>query len=127
MPETTVAELVDRLFKTHRRPDGREYTYHEVADALGGAIDSTSLSKLRSGAITNPGRRSLLLLCQFFHVPASYFFPELDVLAPQDTTISAEEQLHAAFRSMGVPGSVQEHLVGVAKAFHKERESTDRE
>ncbi|MDP9310471.1 MAG: helix-turn-helix domain-containing protein, partial [Chloroflexota bacterium] len=103
MPETTVAELVDRLFKTHRRPDGREYTYHEVADALGGAIDSTSLSKLRSGAITNPGRRSLLLLCQFFHVPAAYFFPELDVLAPQDTTISAEEQLHAAFRSMGVP------------------------
>ncbi|MDP9313825.1 MAG: hypothetical protein M3R24_23590, partial [Chloroflexota bacterium] len=66
-------------------------------------------------------------LCQFFHVPAAYFFPELDVLAPQDTTISAEEQLHAAFRSMGVPGSVQEHLVGVAKAFHKERESTDRE
>jgi transcriptional regulator with XRE-family HTH domain len=122
MLETSIAELVERLFKTHRRPDDKEYSLSEVATKLktfGISIDSTTLGKVRSGEISNPGRRVLLGLCQFFRVPASYFFPELEALAPQAETPTPEEQLHAAFRSMGVPPDVQEHLIGVARTFKK--------
>lgn len=118
--DLAAAELVDQLFKTHRHPEGREYTFQEVVaklKTLGISIDYTTLSKVRSGDIANPGRRVLLGLCQFFRVPASYFFPELDELGPQQET--PEEQLHAAFRSMGVPLDVQEHLIGVARTFKK--------
>jgi transcriptional regulator with XRE-family HTH domain len=123
MELANVAELVDQLFKRYRRPDGREYTYQEVSNALAGEIDISTISKIRSGVINNPGRKALLLLCHFFQVPASYFFPELEPLAPRDTTPTPEEQLESAFRSMGVPSDVQEHLVGVARAFKKQRES----
>jgi transcriptional regulator with XRE-family HTH domain len=122
MEPISVQVLVDQLFKTHRHPEGREYTYQEVVTklkALGISIDYTTLSKVRSGDIANPGRRVLLGLCQFFRVPASYFFPELEALAPQAETPTPEEQLHAAFRSMGVPPDVQEHLIGVARTFKK--------
>lgn len=118
--DLVAAELVEQLFKIHRRADDKEYSLAEVAAKLrtfGISVDSTTLGKLRSGEIPNPGRRVLLGLCQFFRVPASYFFPELDELGPQQET--PEEQLHAAFRSMGVPLDVQEHLIGVARTFKK--------
>jgi transcriptional regulator with XRE-family HTH domain len=120
MELVNVSELVDQLFKRYRRPDGKEYTYQEVSTALGGEIDISTISKIRSGVISNPGRKALLLLCQFFQIPASYFFPELEMFAPRDTTPTPEQQLEAAFRSMGFPADVQEHLVGVARAFKKQ-------
>ena len=70
----TVAELIDDLFITHRKEDGREYTHKEVCEALGDVAPS-HLSRLRSGIISNPGREVLLSLCRFFKVPPSYFFP----------------------------------------------------
>ena len=73
-----VAELIDHLFKTYRHPSGREYTYAEVSRALNEELDPTTIGKLRQGSIKNPGRNALLLLCMFFQVPASYFFPELE-------------------------------------------------
>lgn len=120
MDLANVAELVDQLFKRYRRPDGKEYTYQEVSKALGGEIEVSTIGKIRSGIISNPGRKALLLLCQFFEVPASYFFPELEILAPRDTAPTPEQQLESAFRSMGFPADVQEHLVGVARAFKKQ-------
>jgi transcriptional regulator with XRE-family HTH domain len=83
----TVGELVDELFKTHRRSDGREHTYQEIAVKLGGAIEPSHISKLRTGKIANPGRDTLLALCRFFEVPPSYFFPELTT-----PTLTSEEE-----------------------------------
>ncbi len=120
--EPTVAELLNRLFDEHRRPDGREHTYQDIARATNGELSPTYLAKLRSGHIANPGRHHLLLICKFFRVPASYFFPELEVFEPSAEEPSPEEQLRAAFRSMGVPADVQTHLVGVAQAFKHHRE-----
>ncbi len=74
----TVAQLLDNLFKTHTKAGGKEYSYQEVSEALKGELDPTYIAKIRKGRIPNPGRNTLLLLCRFFHVPASYFFPELD-------------------------------------------------
>ena len=117
--DPTTAELINRLFDQHRRPDGKEYTNHEISKATEGKLSPTYLAKLRSGEIPNPGRYRLMLLCKFFHVPASYFFPELEAFEPDE--ISAEEHLRAAFRSMGVPTDVQTHLVAVAKAFQQDK------
>ncbi len=75
--DPTVAELVDRLFTTHRHPSGREYTYFEVSLLMEGAIQPPHLHALRRGNSTNPTRKTLLARCQFFGVPAAYFFPEL--------------------------------------------------
>jgi transcriptional regulator with XRE-family HTH domain len=73
----TVAELIDALFRSHRKPDGREYTYREVSEALEGKLTPSHIGKLRSGVIEDPKRETLLALCQFFSVPPDYFFPEL--------------------------------------------------
>ncbi|HEY7417298.1 MAG TPA: helix-turn-helix domain-containing protein, partial [Ktedonobacteraceae bacterium] len=107
----TTAQLVDQLFKTHRQPDGQEYTYLEVSKALGGELDPSYIAKVRRGVIKNPGRDALMHLCLFFRVPASYFFPELEALAP------AKEQpmdtLRVAFRSMRLSPDVQAYLEGL--------------
>lgn len=77
MSQPSFAELIQHLFETHRRPDGKEYSLTEVCDALDGAIAPSYLSRLRSGKITNPGRETLVELCRFFKVSPTYFFPEL--------------------------------------------------
>lgn len=73
----TFAELIDHLFQTHKRPDGKEYSLTEVSEALDGDVAPSYLSRLRNGKINNPGRETLIGLCRFFKVAPTYFFPEL--------------------------------------------------
>ncbi len=40
-------------------------------------------------------------LCFFFKVPASYFFPELEALAPPSDDIAEQDQVHVLLRSIG--------------------------
>lgn len=110
----TVAELVEDLFQTHRKPNGKEYTYVEIAEALGGIIDPSHISKLRSGRIKNPSRETLLALCQFFKVPSSYFFPELNIVE----TPPEEDILALAARS-SLSEEVQTKLKELIKAMQK--------
>ena len=77
MIQPTFADLIDNLFKTHKRLDGKEYSLTEVCEALDGSVAPSYLSRLRSGKITNPGRETLIGLCRFFKVSPTYFFPEL--------------------------------------------------
>jgi transcriptional regulator with XRE-family HTH domain len=86
MPTPTTAELIDQLFRTHRKPDGKEYSHVELSTALGGALASSHIGKLRAGTIRNPKRDTLLLLCRFFQVPPTYFFPELPPEPADPTT-----------------------------------------
>ncbi|MFJ9694032.1 XRE family transcriptional regulator [Kitasatospora sp. NPDC101183] len=104
MPEqqsgpTSLAERLDRLFRTVH-PAGRdEYTYEEVATAIresGTTISHTYVWQLRKGVRDNPTMRHLEGLAKFFGVPASYFLDE-DV-----TAIDAQLQLLAALRDAPV-------------------------
>lgn len=115
---STIAELVEDLFRTHRRPDGREYTNREVSLALAGQVEPSHLSKLRNGRITNPGRDTLLLLCRFFNVSPSYFFPELD-MPPINAEANDQqtESLHVALRSAGLSPQVREKLEALIRAL----------
>jgi transcriptional regulator with XRE-family HTH domain len=115
----TVAELINDLFRTHRRADGREYTHKDVSVALGGLVEPSHLSKLRTGKITNPSRETLLALCNFFQVPSSYFFPELPSLpAPQATGAEAQKDLvRLALRSAGLRPEVEAKLEELINAL----------
>jgi transcriptional regulator with XRE-family HTH domain len=113
----SVAELVDDLFKTHRKNDGAEFTYQEVSDGVGGKPDPGYLWKLRKGKIENPGRNTLMLLCVFFRVPASYFFPELDDLVPPS---EADAQIQWALRSTRLPADVQNQLQQLIKVLRQQ-------
>lgn len=111
------AELVDQLFKTHVRPDGKEYTYQEVSHALGGELDPTLIGKLRSGKTKNPSRNTLKLLCSFFKVPPSYFFPDLSPIQEQIAT--SEQEAHMFLRSLELDPDMQAHLKAFVEAVRK--------
>lgn len=119
---TTVAKLVDELFRTHRRSDGREYTYKDVSLALGGVVEPSHISKLRTGKIANPGRETLLCLCRFFHVAPSYFFPELDSTYAQEK--SYLNSLRVALATAGLGTEVEEKLEELIRALQREKERT---
>jgi transcriptional regulator with XRE-family HTH domain len=77
---TTLAEKVDRLFRTKSSPRGKEFTYREVASAIS-QQDSVTVSpayvwQLRTGVKDNPKMRHLQALARFFEVSPAYFFDE---------------------------------------------------
>jgi transcriptional regulator with XRE-family HTH domain len=96
---SSLAERLDRLFRTVR-PAGRgEYSYEEVASAIrdrGTMISHTYVWQLRKGIRDNPTKRHLEGLAQFFGVSASYFLDE-------DTSeIEAQLELLVALRGAQV-------------------------
>jgi len=76
-PHPTLAEKLDRLFQTKRGPDGREYTYAEVATGITAkgiaTISAAYLCDLRNGTKENPRIKHLEALADFFAVPVTYF------------------------------------------------------
>ncbi len=77
---STLAGRIDCLFRTHRSPRGREYTYREVAIAVtdlnGVTLSPAYLWQLRTGARNNPSINHLAALARFFNVAPSYFFDD---------------------------------------------------
>ena len=73
---SNLAEKIDLLFKTFRKPDGSQYTYQEVEEGTGKAITGAYVWKLRTGKAENPSYKVLKALSDFFQVPVSYFFEE---------------------------------------------------
>jgi transcriptional regulator with XRE-family HTH domain len=121
MSTKTVAELLDELFKMHLHPSGREYTYQEVAKGVGGELDPTYIAKLRKGKIPNPGRNAVMLLCRFFKVRPSYFFPELQ--PPHDPYASQEEDsLSVALRLSRIQPHVKKKIEELLRALEQPEE-----
>jgi transcriptional regulator with XRE-family HTH domain len=112
---TPVSELVDALFKTYHHPNGYEYSYQEISNTLNGELDQSYIAKVRKGIIKNPGRDALRLLCLFFHVPASYFFPELENLesAEQQQKPDGREAIRIALRTAGLTPEAQIHVEAI--------------
>jgi transcriptional regulator with XRE-family HTH domain len=97
----TLAEKIDSLFRVVRRPDREAYTHEEVAracrEATGESFSTTYLWQLRTGRRTNPTKRHLEALAQFFQIPVAYFFDD-----EQGALIAAELELLGALRDAGV-------------------------
>lgn len=131
----TLARRLDKLFRSVRRPDGSEFSYTDVAEAIvesGEPISRAYIGRLRSGEKSNPTLRTLQALARFFGVPAEYFLSDtlaasvdvqLDALAAMQelkaTTIRMRQtvlpdaerdlkrltELVAIIRSLGEPAS----------------------
>lgn len=77
----SLASKLNHLFATLRRPDGKEYTNEQVADAVRSTkivktISHSYIWQLRNGVRDNPTYRHLRGLAHFFEVPVSYFFDD---------------------------------------------------
>jgi transcriptional regulator with XRE-family HTH domain len=109
---STLAERIDCLFRTHRSPRGREYTYREVADGVtalnGVTLSAAYLWQLRTGAKDNPSSNHLAALARFFNVAPSYFFDDELTNLPE-----AELRLLAATKH-GLPRAAASHLAGLS-------------
>lgn len=117
----SVAELVDNLFKVYHHPNGHEYSYQEISNALNGELDPSYIAKVRKGVIKNPGRDALKLLCQFFQVPASYFFPELETLNGAERQVNERETIRMALRSVGLSAEAQAHVEGLIEMLRPKK------
>ncbi|UOZ10814.1 helix-turn-helix domain-containing protein [Amycolatopsis sp. WQ 127309] len=99
--KSTLADKVDQLFHVVRRADREPYSNEEVAtacrEATGESFSTTYLWQLRTGRRTNPTKRHLEALAQFFGVPPAYFFDD-----EQSRKIADELALLGALRDAGV-------------------------
>lgn len=97
----SLAYKVNRLFESLTRPDGREYTHEEVAEAIasrgGPSISAPYLWQLRNGKRDNPTKKHLEALADFFEVNPAYFFDE-----EKARDIDSQLELLAAMRDAGV-------------------------
>ncbi len=97
----TLADKLDRLFRTIH-PAGRgEFTPDEVAAAIrergGPTISGTYIYMLRKGQRDNPTKKHLEALATFFGVPPTYFFDEATA-----ARVAAELDLLVALRDAPV-------------------------
>lgn len=102
----TLAETIDGLFKTIKRPDGREHSMESAAkwctDWLRRRNQGKSFSKeyvrqLRAGLADNPTKSHLEALAAFFEIDPAIF---LD--SDKSRRIHADLELVAALREAGV-------------------------
>lgn len=108
----TLAEKLDYLFRTHRRPDGHEYSTRQVAawiqEVRGHAVSPAYIWHLRSGERDNPTIRHIEDLAAFFGVLPHYFFEDEETertqmaLALLGALQQQPEVHHLAMRSLGV-------------------------
>ena len=95
---SSLAQRIDRLFRTYLSPKGREYSYREVATAIarseksrrrGEAISAAYIWGLRTGVKDNPTLKHLQALSAFFQVSPSFFFDEELTQVPEDARLLA--------------------------------------
>lgn len=96
-----LADKIDALFRTVRRPNREQFSHEEVArvcrEATGESFSATYLWQLRTGRRDNPTKRHLEALANFFQVPPAYFFDGV-----QAGAIVEELALLEALRDAGV-------------------------
>ncbi len=75
-----IGAKVDYLFRTITRPNGKPYTYQQVAAGTG--LNFSYLRKLRVGKIASPSREVLERLTIFFGITPDYWFRSDTALRP---------------------------------------------
>lgn len=128
----SLAARIERLFRTHLNPKGREYSYREVAKAIwsgdgrgrGEAISATYVWGLRAGVKDNPTMKHLQGLARFFQVSPTYFFDEELTDLPDEARLLAATSrdsvrhlavaaLQLSDESVGVMLNLVSHLRGL--------------
>jgi transcriptional regulator with XRE-family HTH domain len=103
----SLAHKLEHLFQTvHPRGRG-PYSNNEVAAAIGD-VSGTYIWQLRKGLRTNPTKRHIEALAQFFKVDPAYFFDDVEA-----DRIDERLALLATLRDAGV-SNVAARLVGLS-------------
>lgn len=125
---TSLSQKIEWLFKSRRRPDGKEWKYLEVEEGtkkLGYGVSAPYLWNLRNGKAKNPGWLVLRGLSEFFGISIMYFYEE-----NLDEETQQKYLLEAAMRDVGV-GEItlraskmtlnqREGILSMMRAFEKE-------
>jgi len=105
-PHPTLAEKIDRLIRSKRTRDRRDYSYKDLATAIrahgGASISTTYLWELHTGAKDNPQKKTLETLADFFAVPVTYFFDTDEALQTYDRLESLPITLDANVRTIAL-------------------------
>lgn len=101
MATHTLADKLDVLFRTVHRPDGREYSYRDVAHEIERQchlkVSPSYIWQLRTGQRDNPTVRHLEALATVFGISPTYFLHTDEAEQTQ-----AELSLLAALRDVGI-------------------------
>ncbi len=100
-----VGAKVDHLFRTITRPDGKPYTYEQVAAGTG--LNFSYLRKLRVGKVASPSRKVLERLTTFFGITPDYWFRSDHTLPPD---IQERHQLGLLLRKIEQANFTPEQL-----------------
>lgn len=91
--DRSVADWLDELFTTARPAGGAaEFTAEDVARAVtrdsGRALSARTITRLRSGELTNPTLQQIQALARFFRVsPVGCFGPDAERRLAADLTV----------------------------------------
>jgi transcriptional regulator with XRE-family HTH domain len=114
-PSPTPMSLADKLKHlrdTVRHPDGRKYTYAEVAahitERTGERRDRGYVSAIANGVNTNPTMKALEAIAEFFHVSPAYFFND-----EKSADIIAQLEFAKALKDGGVRELAARQLLDV--------------
>ena len=71
-----VAQKLERLLDTHRRPDGRRWTGQQLDEATGGVVARSYFTNLRKGRIDSPGYEKMMAIARAMGFPPAAWFDE---------------------------------------------------
>jgi transcriptional regulator with XRE-family HTH domain len=105
-----IAERLDHLFATFKKPGGRRYTMREVADAINDqagqqVISVQYLSQLRRGERSVPSYEKLAAIAKFFGVDVLYFSDDLAASRTDEQMEVLQAMRDAGVRSVALRAS----------------------
>jgi transcriptional regulator with XRE-family HTH domain len=103
----SLAQKLEHLFRTVHPPGRGPYSNNEVAAAIGD-VSGTYIWQLRKGHRTNPTKRHIEALAEFFKVDPAYFFDDAEA-----DKIDERLALLATLRDAGA-SNVAARLVGLS-------------
>src|SRR5215216_1124109 len=71
-----IAQKVERLLDTYRRPDGHRWTGQQLDEATGGVVTRSYVTNLRKGRVESPGYEKLAALAKAMGFPPEVWFDE---------------------------------------------------
>jgi transcriptional regulator with XRE-family HTH domain len=123
-PTRSLADKLNWLFDTVRRPNGRKHTNKEVAEfcreRTGESFSPEYISQLRKGQRDNPTKRNLEALAAFFDVSPAYFFDD-----EKSEQIRAQMDLATALRDDDVRAVALRDLTTILRDNANQMSVTD--
>ncbi|WP_199758060.1 helix-turn-helix domain-containing protein [Micromonospora sp. Llam0] len=124
----SLASRLDHLFDKIRRPDGKPYSYEQVAEAIrsqqGVGVTHTYIWRLHKGKSDNPTIKVLIALATFFAVPVTYFLDpqtadDVDEVMDRVALLHDAGVARLAFRAAGLSTPSLETLATMADLARK--------